>query len=147
GQRGEGDIRRGLACSGELPDPGAGQAQDDDDSDKCFFHFTGMVCTPLSAGSVGAAGLSDVAFSTGAGEGRSCRLSGETIWNNFTTLLTPGTLAAALPARSPSAAVTLPSRYTMPRSVVTLMVRLGTSLVLTRLALTLEVIQVSLVRT
>src|SRR5690606_39764683 len=110
------------------------------------FHWTGMVSTPLEEPGVLVEPVLE-ASSTGAGDGSAAMLSGETIWNNFTTLLTPATPAATLPARWLSASVTLPMRYTIPRSVVTLMVRLGTSLVLMRAERTLEVSQVSLVRT
>ena len=52
--------------------------------------------------------------------------------------------AAAAAARSPSRWVTRPIKYTTLRSVTTIMVRDGISLVVANVVMTLEVIQVSL---
>src|SRR5690625_320321 len=77
----------------------------------------------------------------------SLRSSGLMYSNSLTASCTPGIPATTLPARAPSWGVTRPCKYTTPRSVVTIMVRVGTPLVLISLDKALVVIQVSLERT
>src|SRR5690606_25691823 len=109
GERGEGDVGSSLGRAGKLPDADSGQGQYGDNANKCFFHWTGMVSTPLEESGVLVEPVLE-ASSTGAGDVSAAMLSGETIWNNFTTLLTPLTPAATLPARWLSSSVTLPIR-------------------------------------
>src|SRR5690606_9851815 len=100
----------------DLPQGDAGQGDDSDDTDEDFLHFTGMVCTPSPVAVASAGGVwpalsaAGWAGSVAAWPDSAAMLAGVTIWNNFTTLLTPSVPASTLAARSPSASVTLPIR-------------------------------------
>src|SRR5690606_11067105 len=151
-QVGEGDVGRRLRGALELPEGGDGDRRDGHQAKDGLFHCTGMVWAPPSPPAGGVAEVPDESLESLTGAlpcwpGSVSRLSRATIVNNFTTLLTPEIPAATVAARRPSSSVTLPIRWTAPRSVVTLMVRKGTFSVATSWLLTLDVSQVSLVRT